>query len=71
MAFVEEWWGWRWFLLFGWLLVGLLLFLVLRMDGGDYSGKEEEEEGKEDAEDEVRRRGGGGGDMHRVLRSVV
>lgn len=67
MAFVEEWWGWRWFLLFGWLLVGLLLFLVLRMDGGDYSGKEEE--GKEDAEDEVRRRGGG--DMHRVLRSVV
>lgn len=67
MAFVEEWWGWRWFLLFGWLLVGLLLFLVLRMDGGDYSGKEEEE-GKENAEDEVRRRGG---DMHRVLRSVV
>lgn len=69
MAFVEEWWRWRWFLLFGWLLVGLLLFLVLRMDGGDYGGKEEEE-GKEDAEDEVRRRGGGG-DMHRVLRSVV
>lgn len=67
MAFVEEWRGWRWFLLFGWLLVGLLLFLVLRMDGGDYGGKEEEE-GKEDAEDEVRRRGG---DMHRVLRSVV
>lgn len=66
MAFVEEWW--RGFLLFGWLLVGLLLFLVLRMDSGDYSGKEEEE-GKEDAEDEVRRRGGG--DMHRVLRSVV
>lgn len=58
MAFVEEWWGWRWFLLFGWLLVGLLLFLVLRMDGGDYGGKEEEE-GKENAEDEVRRRGGG------------
>lgn len=70
MAFVEEWWRWRGFLLFGWLLVGLLLVLVLvlRMDGGDYSGKEEEE-GKEDAEDEVRRRGGG--DMHRVLRSVV
>lgn len=70
MAFVEEWWRWRWFLLFGWLLVGLLLVLalVLRMDGGDYGGKEEEE-GKEDAEDEVRR--GGGGDMHRVLRSVV
>lgn len=55
--------------MFGCLLVGLLLVLVLvlRMDGGDYSGKEEE--GKEDAEDEVRR--GGGGDMHRVLRSVV